>query len=67
MAIYIFEMKYDGTADEALRQIEERDYTQKYALDSRPVIPVGVAVGSKERNIVDWETGTPASPSVITR
>ena len=66
-AIYIFEMKYDGTADEALRQIEERDYTQKYALDSRPVIPVGVAVGSKERNIVDWETGTPASPSVITR
>ena len=29
--VYIFEFKLDGTADEALRQIEEKGYAREYA------------------------------------
>ncbi len=32
--IYIFEFKLDGTADEALKQIEDKGYAREYATDS---------------------------------
>jgi len=54
--IYILELKYDDTADNALRQIDERGYASKYALDGRPVIKVGLAFSSKERNITEWKS-----------
>ena len=53
--IYIIELKYDHTADEALRQINERSYADKYALDGRPIIKVGLAFSSEERNITEWK------------
>ena len=53
--IYIMELKYDDTAEAALRQIDERGYADKYALDGRTVTKVGVAFSSKERNITDWK------------
>ena len=52
--IYILELKYDDTAEAALRQIDERGYARKYALDGRPVIKVGLAFSQKERNITEW-------------
>jgi hypothetical protein len=54
--IYIIELKYDDTAEAALKQIDERGYAQKYALDGRPVIKVGLAFSSKERNITEWKS-----------
>ena len=54
--IYIMELKYDHSADEALRQIDERGYAQKYALDGRPVTKVGLAFSSEERNITEWKS-----------
>jgi hypothetical protein len=54
--IYIMELKYDDTAAGALRQIDERGYAGKYALDSRPVVKVGLAFSSKERNITEWKS-----------
>jgi len=53
--IYILELKYDDTADNALRQIDERGYADKYALDGRPITKVGLAFSSKERNITEWK------------
>ena len=55
-SIYVIELKYNTSADEALRQIDERGYAGKYALDGRPVIKVGLAFSSKERNITEWKS-----------
>ncbi len=54
--IYIIELKYDKSADEALRQIDERGYARKYALDGRPVVKVGLAFSKEERNISEWKS-----------
>ena len=54
--IYVIELKYDDTADNALQQIDKRGYASKYALDGRPIIKVGIAFSSKERNITEWKS-----------
>ena len=51
--IYIIEVKYDHTADEALAQIDKCGYADKYRGDGRPITKVGVAFSSEERNISD--------------
>ena len=52
--IYVMEFKLDGTADEALRQIEEKGYAEPFAHDGRRVIKVGVNFSSSVRNIERW-------------
>ena len=56
--IYVMELKYDKSADDALAQIDERGYAGKYRLDSRPVTKVGIAFSSEERNITDWRVNS---------
>ena len=56
--IYVMELKYDHTAQEALDQINRKGYADKYALDGRPVTKVGISFSSEERNITDWQTET---------
>lgn len=53
--IYIFEFKLDHSADEALRQIEEKGYAQPYLSDSRSTIKIGVSFSAKQRNIAEWK------------
>ena len=53
--IYVIELKYDGTADEALEQIRDRGYTDGFKGDARPVRLVGMSFSSQERNIVGWK------------
>lgn len=52
--IYIMEIKYDGLATEALEQIKKKGYADKYRLDGRPVVKVGVNFSGQERNITEW-------------
>ena len=52
--VYIFEFKLDGTADDALRQIEEKGYARPYEADSCPVHRVGVSFSSRTGTIDDW-------------
>lgn len=52
--IYVMEIKYDGSAKDALEQIDKKGYAKKYGLDSRPVIKVGVNFSGQERNITEW-------------
>ena len=54
-SIYVIELKYDKGADEALQQIEERGYAEKYQQDGRPVVMVGISFSSTERNITEWK------------
>ncbi|MDE6769671.1 MAG: PD-(D/E)XK nuclease domain-containing protein, partial [Muribaculaceae bacterium] len=52
--IYIIELKYDHSAQEALRQIEEKHYARKYNVDSRKIFMIGVEFSSKTRCIENW-------------
>ncbi len=54
--VYIFEFKLDGTADEALRQIEDRGYTLSYANDSRTLYKVGCSFSSETGTIEEWKS-----------
>jgi len=56
-AIYVFEFKVDGTAQEALNQINKKDYTIQYQTDWRKVVKVGVNFSSKTKTIDDWVIG----------
>jgi hypothetical protein len=53
--IYVMEIKYDHTVQEALDQIDQKGYAEKYRLDGRPVTKIGIAFSSEERNITDWQ------------
>lgn len=55
--IYIFEFKLDGngTAKDAISQIESKHYADRYATDSRKIFKIGVAFDNKLKNIKDWE------------
>ena len=52
--VYIFEFKLDGTAAEALKQIDDKGYAEPYAADSRKLFKVGVGFSSEKRNIAEW-------------
>lgn len=52
--IFIFEFKLDGTANDALRQIESRGYARPYEADSRRVHLIGANFSSKTGTIDEW-------------
>jgi hypothetical protein len=52
--IYIFEFKLDGTADEALRQIEDKGYAREYESDNRRMFKIGASFSSETGTIADW-------------
>lgn len=49
--IYIFEFKYDRTAEEALRQIEEKGYALPFSAEGKEIIEIGVNFSSSTRRI----------------
>ena len=53
-AIYIFEFKMDGTAKEALEQINSKDYPIAYQNDGRKIVKVGVNYSSAEKQLTEW-------------
>ena len=52
--IYIFEFKLDGTADEALAQIEEKGYARPYEADKRKLFKVGTVFSSETGTISEF-------------
>ena len=56
--VYIFEFKLDGSAEEALRQIEEKGYALEYASDKRKVYKVGAVFSSETGTIAEWQTNS---------
>ncbi|MBQ8701897.1 MAG: AAA family ATPase [Prevotella sp.] len=51
-AIYILELKYGKTAEEAVEQILRKNYAARFAADPRPVYAVGLNI-SKDRRTID--------------
>lgn len=54
-AIYILELKYGKTADEAADQIIRKDYAVRFTADPRPVWAVGLNISQDRRTIDDWQ------------
>ena len=56
--VYIFEFKLDGSADEALRQIEEKGYAREYESDPRVIYRIGASFSSETGTVEDWKVIT---------
>ena len=52
--VYVMEFKLDGSAEDAIRQIEDKQYAMPFAKDSRKVYKIGVNFSSRARNIERW-------------
>ena len=52
--IYVMEFKLEGTAEEALSQINEKNYAQPFAADRRKLFKIGINFSSRTRNIEKW-------------
>ena len=54
-AVYMFEFKYDGSPEEALAQIDSKQYAIPFHADGRKVFKIGVNFDSATRTIGDWK------------
>ena len=52
--IYVMEFKLNGTAEEALQQINEKGYALPFASDTRALYKIGVSFSPETRNIDRW-------------
>jgi len=55
-SIYVFEFKMDdnATAEDALKQINSKEYAIPYTADYRKIVKVGVEFSQTERGIKRW-------------
>ena len=51
---YVFELKKDGTAKQALEQIDDRGYSLKYQTEGRNVVKVGALFDAEKRTLKEW-------------
>jgi hypothetical protein len=56
--VYIVELKCNQSADEALRQIREKRYHEKYLQSGRRIFLLGINFGTRDRAIKDWRVET---------
>ncbi|MDZ7878989.1 MAG: AAA family ATPase [Saprospiraceae bacterium] len=53
--VFLFEFKFNKTADAALIQIEENDYAGKYRASGKAITAIGVNFNAEVRGIDDWK------------
>lgn len=52
---YIIEIKINDSAEAALKQIEEKGYARKFAVDERRIFKIGVRFSTENRCINSWK------------
>ena len=52
--IYIMEFKLNGTAEDALQQINDKHYALPFEMDGRKLFKIGVNFSAETRNIEKW-------------
>ncbi len=52
--IYIMEFKLNGTAEDALQQINDKNYALPFEMDGRKLFKIGVNFSAETRNIEKW-------------
>ena len=53
--IYVFELKVDKSAEEALRQIDEKGYMIPYQASGKRLVKIGISFDSTKRTITEWK------------
>ena len=53
--LYVMELKLDKRADDAMRQIDLRNYPERFALCGLPVVKVGIVFDSNEHTLGEWK------------
>ncbi len=53
-AIYVMELKINGTAQDALKQINDRGYARRYATDGRRIVKIGIGFSVEQRNMTNY-------------
>ena len=53
--IYVFELKVDKSADEALAQIDSKGYMLPYRTEGKRLVKVGISFDSSQRTIAEWK------------
>ena len=57
-AVYVMELKMRGTAQEALAQINSKDYAIPYQAEGKPVVKIGIAFSQETKTVSDWKIVT---------
>lgn len=52
--IYIIELKLDGSAEDALRQIDDNNYALPFLSEGREIIRIGINFSTSRRTISEW-------------
>ncbi len=52
--VYIMELKLNGTAEEAIQQIEEKRYAIPFVSEERVIFKIGISFSKETRNIDHW-------------
>ena len=52
--IYVFEFKLNGTAEDALQQINDKGYAAPFQADGCQVVKIGVEFSAEARNVSRW-------------
>jgi hypothetical protein len=52
--IYVFEFKYNGTAEEAMAQIKEKNYAQPFLASGKKIALIGANFSGEKRNIDEY-------------
>jgi hypothetical protein len=53
--IYIFEFKFNRSAAEAMQQIKDNQYADKYQNAGKTIVGIGVNFKTDEKEIKGWE------------
>lgn len=54
-AIYVFELKYNKSADVTIQQIKQKDYAKIYAGDGRKIEKIGLNFSEDRRSLENWK------------
>ncbi len=53
--VYVFELKVDKSADEALQQIDDKGYMLPYHKEGKRLVKIGISFDSKQRTLAEWK------------
>jgi hypothetical protein len=54
--VYCFEFKLNGSADEALAQMDRKEYLLPWQGSGKQLVKVGVSFDHEKRNIGEWKS-----------
>ena len=56
-SVYLFEFKLtgNGSTEDALNQIKEKHYAEKYRIDGKKIVLIGCSFDEEKRTVKDWK------------